>query len=203
MLSDQLSEKGFHILRFDYRGTGNSALDLEQISADEWLEDINEAISELRDISGVKKVSLLGLRLGALLATKVASNAELPIQRLITWDAVMGGQDYLNEMINHSEQQSLEPPLHLNGFCMESRFIERLKPMALQPMLGSLNTTILFCVSHDSENYRAIEEKLEPNPKHHFLKTPAPYDWNYIDNVGGILLPLPIMHAIVDWLERH
>ena len=39
-LSLALAEKGQHVLRFDYRGTGDSFGDLCDVTASDWLEDI-------------------------------------------------------------------------------------------------------------------------------------------------------------------
>lgn len=67
-LAGSLSQEGFHVLRFDYRGTGDSAGDLTEVNAANWLDDIDYAIRELRDMMGVHKIDLMGLRMGALLA---------------------------------------------------------------------------------------------------------------------------------------
>ena len=44
MLADALTRKGYHVFRFDYRGTGDSAGNIEQFSPREWLDDIDAAV---------------------------------------------------------------------------------------------------------------------------------------------------------------
>src|SRR5947207_597585 len=68
-LAERLAAGGFPVLRFDYRGTGDSAGDeREPARVAGWLGDIARAVEELRARAGVSRVSLVGLRAGATLA---------------------------------------------------------------------------------------------------------------------------------------
>src|SRR2546429_4336658 len=69
-------ELGGPTLRFDYRGTGDSA-DIEPAAdqIDVWRQDVAAAVSELRRQTGVQRVCLLGFRLGALLALLAGATA--------------------------------------------------------------------------------------------------------------------------------
>ncbi|MCU1282082.1 MAG: alpha/beta hydrolase, partial [bacterium] len=64
---------GIPAIRFDYDGTGDSAgddRDPARVAA--WLASIGHAAAELRRQTGVERVVLAGVRLGALLATLAA-----------------------------------------------------------------------------------------------------------------------------------
>lgn len=87
-LADLLAEAGLHVLRFDWFGTGDSAGDAPDPNADGWLEDLDWAIDELRDVAGIKKVALLGLRSGAAPAIAAAC-ARKEVDRLVLWDPVI------------------------------------------------------------------------------------------------------------------
>ena len=89
-LSLLLSRKGFHVLRFDYRGTGDSSGDLDGVTAADWVADVDAAIEELRESSGVPRIGLLGLRLGALIAG-VTCRARDDVARLVLCDPVASG----------------------------------------------------------------------------------------------------------------
>src|SRR5260370_27609992 len=65
-LAMALAERGQHVLRFDYRGTGDSFGELGKVTVADWLEDIALAVREGREISGSSMVRLLGVRAGAL-----------------------------------------------------------------------------------------------------------------------------------------
>ena len=87
VLADALSRSGWHVLRFDYRGTGDSSGEDDSATLNGWIEDIGVAAEELKAIAGLKGVHLIGLRLGAFLAT--AAGLRRPdTQGLILWDPV-------------------------------------------------------------------------------------------------------------------
>ncbi len=106
-LADMLSKAGVHVLRFDYSGTGDSAGNYSSGSLTQWKADIRIAMNELKDTAWVKKVSLVGLRLGATLAALVAEETE--VENLVLWDPVVNGKDYMKELRNIQKDLSLSP----------------------------------------------------------------------------------------------
>jgi pimeloyl-ACP methyl ester carboxylesterase len=92
-----LAEAGQHVLRFDYRGTGDSFGNLEDVTISDWLEDIVMAVREGRDISGCAQVRVLGVRAGALFAAKSLGQAS-EVERLVLWDPITDGTEYLREL---------------------------------------------------------------------------------------------------------
>jgi alpha-beta hydrolase superfamily lysophospholipase len=87
---------GVPALNFDYAGTGDSAdiaADHEQL--ERWCHDVITAVAELRR-HGVGRVSLLGFRLGALLALLAARR--VPIDALILVSPILSGNAYLREL---------------------------------------------------------------------------------------------------------
>ena len=96
-LAISLAEKGQHVLRLDYRGTGDSFGDLGEIAISDWVEDIALAVREGRDLSGSSVVRLLGVRAGALLACRSAG-ASSDVQRLVLWDPIPSGAGYLQAL---------------------------------------------------------------------------------------------------------
>jgi len=96
-LAGLLIRQGFHVLRFDYFGTGDSAGESGAGSAERWIEDIRVAAGELRDLGGVDRISLVGLRLGAALGTLAACDG-LELQDLVLWEPVTDGASHLREL---------------------------------------------------------------------------------------------------------
>lgn len=95
-LADALADGGHVVMRFDYSGTGDSSGRLEDATIEQWVEDITVAHEELSDICGHSKISFVGLRLGALLAAMASSKKS--VERLVLWDPVTDGDDYLSEL---------------------------------------------------------------------------------------------------------
>ena len=95
-LANQLAMKGYHVLRFDYFATGDSSGDSERGSIAQWLNDIQSACEEIRDISGDSKVHLLGLRFGGLLAAMTCE--KIKVDRLLLWEPVLSGENYLVDL---------------------------------------------------------------------------------------------------------
>jgi len=96
-LAISLAERGQHVLRLDYRGTGDSFGDLSEVGVSDWVEDIALAMREGRELSGSGEVRLLGVRAGALLACR-SVGAMNDVQRLVLWDPVLDGAGYLESL---------------------------------------------------------------------------------------------------------
>ncbi len=85
-----LARDGFHVIRFDYFGTGDSAGERGSGGLGRWIEDIGSAAAEIIDAAGVSAVSVVGVRLGATLAAFAAARG-LPTDHLVMWDPVVSG----------------------------------------------------------------------------------------------------------------
>ena len=99
-LAARLVRAGFHVLRFDYFGTGDSYGDTGEGDLEGWCDDVETAIEELKDITGATRVDLAGLRLGANLSARVAAHRPKEINKLILWEPLAA--DELAEVGNGS-----------------------------------------------------------------------------------------------------
>lgn len=207
-----LSKAGHHVLRFDFAGTGDSSGELEDVDAKRWIEDIGEAVQELRDTAGTARVTLLGLRLGGLIAAAAAHNRS-DVERLVLWDPVLSGREYEQELLSEIEAGGQDPELldpgnrvtedgvlHYNGFSMTAKFRESLEGVDLLQMTPT-PSRVLHVVSHETDRFSALRSAWKGHSGYQFEHTPAPHDWNYVDNFGGILLPQPVIQAIVNWMD--
>src|SRR6201996_7552654 len=77
-LTLKLSAIGYHTLRFDYYGTGDSGGDASDADLVGWEADLKSAIDEISEMTGVTRVTLIGLRLGGSIAANVAGGASGP-----------------------------------------------------------------------------------------------------------------------------
>ena len=96
VLAEELAAAGHTVLRFDYRTTGDSAgSEFDEGRVDAFLASIREAIGFVAGVSGDERVALLGLRLGATLAAKVAES--VAVEQLVLWAPCDSGAIYLRE----------------------------------------------------------------------------------------------------------
>lgn len=90
----RLAERGHSVLRFDYAGYGDSEGDFAEASPSTMQADIEAAMEELGRRSGTKSFALVGLRLGATLASRVAA-ARSDVERLVLWEPLVKPWDDL------------------------------------------------------------------------------------------------------------
>ena len=101
-LAGRWAAKGYHVLRFDYFGTGDSAGSVTDGGPKIWKKDIRSAITELTEISGSDSVSIFGVRLGATMALNVAAEVQ-EVNSAVVWDPILSGRAYLDDLrMSHS-----------------------------------------------------------------------------------------------------
>ena len=93
-----LCAAGHWVLRFDYRGYGDSEGWFEQFTAEDHVADILQARLELERRSGVACRGLWGLRLGATLAAVAAARGELDVA-LALWEPVVSGERFMENLL--------------------------------------------------------------------------------------------------------
>ncbi|MEL7022838.1 MAG: hypothetical protein AAGL69_03760 [Pseudomonadota bacterium] len=93
-LAISLAAAGQHVVRFDYRGTGDSFGDAPSLDA--WSEDLERVIAEARDLSGCTRVNVAAVRAATLLLPIWMSGAQ-SMGRVAVWDPVWHGRRYLEE----------------------------------------------------------------------------------------------------------
>lgn len=93
----RLTDAGMHVLKFDYFGCGDSAGTGEEATLTQWQADVAAAIDELKDMSGLPTVSLVGVRLGASLAAQ-ATSSRRDVKTCVLWDPVLRGKVFLDEI---------------------------------------------------------------------------------------------------------
>ncbi|MBK7905631.1 MAG: alpha/beta hydrolase [Gemmatimonadetes bacterium] len=124
-----LAVRGHPVLRFDYMGAGDSDGTTDQTSLETHLADLETAIAMLvQRMPTVERVGLVGLRLGASIAARIAESAGEPVAEgtalarvrgapLVLWDPVLDGAAYLQEVL----RTNLSAQLATHGKVVETR----------------------------------------------------------------------------------
>ena len=106
-LAAGLAARGVCTLRFDYRGSGDSAGDSLALDWQQCLDDIRSAAAELRVRSGCATVAGFGAQLGGALA--LAAAPAVGFSQLVLWDPVLDGMRYVAAMDALQEMLRLDP----------------------------------------------------------------------------------------------
>lgn len=134
-LANQLAKNGIHAFRFDYSGTGDSMGTFEDADIQQWTSDIHEAIGEVRNNLQVKRVYLLGARLGGSLAYRTYFETE--VHGLILWHPIKSGTAFLYEIDAREKEWrsgSFAKGLQKNermGFVYSDKLLHELKSINL------------------------------------------------------------------------
>ena len=123
-LARDLAKLGYPVLRFDYRGYGDSTGLFEESTVDGQVTDIQRAIEVLQTkCPAVTAIGLLGLRYGATLAAIVAERTDT-VKRLVLWDPVTDLGRYLMEAL----RANLTTQLVMHGKIVTKReeLVERI-----------------------------------------------------------------------------
>ncbi len=204
-LAVRLSDQGFAVLRFDYYGCGDSHGDDDEGDLRQWTDDVSTAIDELRRRSGVSRVDLAGLRMGAALSMFAADERD-DVGRTVMWEPIVSGRQYVDEMRSvHAERLG---GLDVNADGDEGRATEllgvRLSESRLAELYGidlldtvaapSGKTLIVETTGHAAElRDHLVGLSADVSYRH----VPGPQIWRDDETA---LIPGATLDAIVSWL---
>lgn len=205
-LAIQLSKNGFHTLRFDYFGTGDSGGESTEATVQQWIEDVDDAVEELKDTAGVRQVSLVGIRLGAALATQ-AARGRSEIDSLVLWDPVVTGPAYVEELASLGQPADVNgafPPgtIGVSGFPLTPELTEGLRKIDLPDMEDPAADHTFLVVSEERDEFDTLRAHLSAVSQHaSFRLVPTVTNWDNVDRMGAVLLPQKIIQEIVTYLS--
>lgn len=147
----RLAAQGCTVLQVDLYGCGDSDGEFGDARWDIWTHDVKAALGWLRErVQG--PLALWGLRLGATLACEVACDAALALERLVLWQPVIAGRQFLSQFLRlRLASEMLEggaatselraelapgPPLEIAGYELHAQLaaeIERRELAVMQP----------------------------------------------------------------------
>jgi pimeloyl-ACP methyl ester carboxylesterase len=205
-LALHLAKRGSHVLRFDYSGTGDSAGQGEDATIETWTQDIGTAIDELKDTSGVQRVSVVGLRLGAALAATALAGRD-DIVDLVLWDPVVSGPSYLEELFAmHRDRHGSDPVeaevIGIEGYPLSSELRRQLRAIDMREMQARGPARLLLVTSERRAEYEQLQNALAGAAvplNASFVDAPA--RWRDVDRLGAVLLPRDVIQTVVGMLR--
>ncbi|MEO7360729.1 MAG: alpha/beta hydrolase [Gemmatimonadaceae bacterium] len=212
-LAVRLSESGYHVLRFDYYGTGDSAGAREDGDLASWQADAETAIEELRDMSGFSTLATFGIRLGAAVAWRLAASRS-DVHTTVLWDPVIDGHAYIRELnaaqaetdrwllTPMQRQRSSNQTQDLLGFplTMEMRrSIEAIQPESFGvPTQAHVKLFFSDAESGQRELHDALHTAGTP---FHSETIPGQTPWREDEVIGAGSLPVLVLERMVEILR--
>ncbi|NIR50922.1 alpha/beta fold hydrolase, partial [candidate division KSB1 bacterium] len=208
------SRAGFHVLRFDYYGCGDSGGDTEEGDVTQWLEDISTAIEEIKDSSGLDSVTLVGFRLGATLSV-LAGSQRNDVDNVVLWDPVVNGRSYVEELLQMHRawaENNLPDPgyasenngsLEIMGFPLTNRLRGDLEKINLLKIEQRIADQVCFVESGKASDVSVV--------RHHLKKLSNRVDYNHIPGskewirsagLNPLAVPNQILQSIVSWVTE-
>ena len=212
-LAAALCRSGFHCLRFDWFGVGDSAGELRDATIARWTSDLADAVRELRDTAGIERVSLVGLRVGASVIALASS--ELRPSAIVLWDPIVHGRDYLAGLGELTRRLLSDPMRYWNvaprrpragelvGFDFGDRLIGELAGIDL--LAGRFPHAPLCLVrSFDDAGLATLGARLRTRHRDVEIHDAAlRARWMSPDAVEQLLLPGDALRSVAEFLETH
>jgi pimeloyl-ACP methyl ester carboxylesterase len=206
-LAVSLAECDIPAFRFDYAGTGDS-LDPDggAMRLSSYVDSVRTAIDVMRTQTGIDRIVLVGVRLGALFAVKAAELEE--VSGLVLWGPVVSGRRFVREwnlMARHPEQPatgSADETVNAAGFLLDKAFLDE---VAAASLLEAKPLGHPDCLIVEREEL-APEDKLVASLQALGLNTdrcrPGGFLAGVIHEPHLTELPVAAIHEMRDWIAR-
>lgn len=160
LLADMLGANGMSAVRFDWPGEGDASdLPHDASALEAAMAQVRLLFQALHAWPGVVAVSVIGMRLGALIASRALENCD--IARLVLIEPVTGGRRYLREMTAQARLTGSTEPDHVivQGFSLSRLTASGLERLDLQPLPEARHVLIAADGEAGSEAGGTIERR--------------------------------------------
>lgn len=201
LLAQRLSEAGYHVLRFDYSGTGDSWGETTDADLDRWQEDVATAIRELQTRSGCMDVTLIGLRLGAYVAA-TAAGRRAPVASLVLWDPVSDGGVWAEELASRcAPERGLGDGYEYGNRLISRRFHEQLSRLDRSVWSHVGDVPVLLIATGDRSPGETTDPLLQTGGRAEVVHIDDPTPWLEEVSIWQGMLPTRVLRRIVEWCE--
>jgi alpha-beta hydrolase superfamily lysophospholipase len=209
-LAERLAAKGFHVLRVDYHGTGDSSggdADPDRLAA--WVGSVHAASSWLRANVDAQKIVFFGTRLGALVALQAAAGDD--VDALVLFAPPVSGRVWLREMRAFQALRDTQGReglgaraggLEVVGFLLAAPTTEGLN--SLDPFAGPRLAPAALVIARDDlpGSEERFAAKLEARGVMVTRSTTRGYAAMMQDDPNKSVVPGAVWNEIGEWLAK-
>lgn len=148
-LATELSKRGIGVLRFDYRGSGDSEGNFESITLNDEVKDLIEAIEWVKNDPQVDndRIGLFGRSFGGTIAIMAAAEVT-GVKSIALWAPLFSAQqwkdkwDFINT--NTDDMEKVEEFRTINGQLGGLEFYDNLFNLDIKPFIKKIEEVPLF-----------------------------------------------------------
>lgn len=159
VLATRLAAAGVNAMRFDYYGSGDSYGSGLDITLQSLTDSSRSAVEEIRESGQVNGLSVIGYRLGAIPALRIARDSALPA---VLIDPVLDGRAWLAELRSGIFAALCKAgDIHeAGGYCASQKFIDELESTSAELAdMSSQKLNLIFSTRSASDR---LPKNLEP-----------------------------------------
>ena len=106
-LARVICKNNIPVLMFDYYGCGDSEGDFKDSNLSLWIENTVDAVNMLKNLTRLRKVIMIGLRLGGFIASKVSEKIDF-IEEVILIEPVLTPNQYFRHTIRQKQIREIK-----------------------------------------------------------------------------------------------
>ncbi|MGE0384273.1 MAG: alpha/beta hydrolase [Gammaproteobacteria bacterium] len=204
-LAIRLASQGCAALRVDLYGCGDSAGAKDSGTLERWAADAAAATGYLRARAPHARLHLVGLRLGASLATLCGAGI-CGLESVVLWDPVFRGADYLAQGVRlhqrrFSTRQSPHDaePIEILGYALSAQLVHELKVLDLGTLEAPPAPRALIVTTGAQSGTAPLTRRLaEIGAKAQAREVEAPDLWTGDGHVA--IVPTAFIQIVAEWI---
>lgn len=213
ILAVKLADAGFHVLRFDYSGYGDSSGETgETKTIRTYVQNINLCIDDFKKACGLENIYLVGVRFSALLAMIYATLNN--VEGLALWAPVLNGNDYINELAGLQRKFSVKSFAKFKnvspvakeflGFLFSKDIIKEIKTTHYKNYCSFQNLKVLLFINPGYPVYNSMVSALSVHNEVEIKNMENVDFWlkKEDDSESKAMIPYADIITIVNWFNN-
>lgn len=178
----RLAENGINVLRFDFRGSGESEGEFEDMTIEEEISDAESALHFLiqQEFVDYNRVGVIGLSMGGCVSACLAGRAKDLLKSVVLWSTAYKPGQNLSALLTPEAREALDGIGYINigGNKVGKKFFEILPTIDPLKELSRYSGAVLLVhgeadfipYSQAEECYKELLKRKEGKAKLHIVK---------------------------------